>query len=93
MTRKTRKPVHTPPTPRELAQRRYSESLDVVEAYKIQLNRRQAHARNYDTPFYWDRVREAQAQLEAAEAKLALDWMELDYLTKERTAALGTLHG
>jgi hypothetical protein len=84
-------PAAVPLTDREIAQRRYSEAVDVVEAYKVQLAVRRRHARDYGTPEYRDRVAEAEAYLEAAEAHQLAAWQELDYRNKERVAALGTL--
>lgn len=86
-------PAAVPLTEREIAQRRYSEALDVTEAFKLQLLKRQTNARTYDTPHYWDRVAEALAQVEAAEAHQLQAWTELDYHNKARAAALGALSG
>jgi hypothetical protein len=93
MNKWAKRPAAVPLTEREIAQRRYLEAVDVVEAYKVQLSIRRRHARDYDRPEYHDRVSECLAHLEAAEAQQAHAWTELDYFNKERAAALATLHG
>jgi hypothetical protein len=66
----------------EVARVRLEESVNVTDAFKLQLRKRIEHKRGDAA------VREAQEQLSAAEAKEVLDWQEWNML-REQLAADG----
>lgn len=70
----------------EIAQQRYDESERVTEAFKLQLARRRQLGRGTEA------INEAMAQVDAAEAKEALDWQEWNML-REQLAELNMLAG